>query len=67
MSQPPRSRVLVLSTFTGTNANVIGDYLFSFNAHSRHDYRYVFDARTLCGPQPLTPDHVRALAGEAGT
>ena len=47
MSQPPRSRVLVLSTFTGTNANVIGDYLFSFNAHSRHDYRYVFDARTL--------------------
>jgi predicted protein tyrosine phosphatase len=26
----------------------------------------VFDARTLCGPQPLTPDHVRALVGEHG-
>lgn len=40
-------RVLVLSTFEGSNANVIRDFLFSFNAHSRHRYFYVFDCRVL--------------------
>lgn len=37
----------MLSTFDGTNANVIRDFLFSFNAHSRHRYYYVFDCRVL--------------------
>ncbi len=42
-----RMKVLVLSTFDGTNANVIGDFLFSFRLHSRHEYYYIFDCRTL--------------------
>jgi Glycosyl transferases group 1 len=40
-------RILVLSMFDGTNANVIRDFLFSFRAHSRHEYYYVFDCRIL--------------------
>lgn len=39
--------VLVVSTFDGSNANVIRDYLFSFNAHSRHRYYYIFNPRIL--------------------
>lgn len=42
-------RVLVLSTFQDGNANVIRDFLFSFHAYSRHEYRYVFDCRILDG------------------
>ena len=49
MTAGPERRVLVLSTFEAGNANVIRDYLFSFNAHSRHEYRYVFDCRILDG------------------
>jgi hypothetical protein len=40
-------RILVLSTFDGRNANVIRDFLFAFNAHSRHRYFYVFDCASL--------------------
>jgi len=40
-------QILVLSTFNGTNANVISDYLFSFNAFSRHRCYYVFDCLKL--------------------
>src|SRR5215467_5709012 len=36
-------RILVLSDFDGTNANVIRDYLFSFKQYSEHKYYYVFD------------------------
>jgi len=39
--------ILVLSSFDGTDANVTRDFLFSFNAYSRHRYYYVFDCRTL--------------------
>ncbi len=42
-------RILVLSTFDGTNANMIRDFLFSFNAYSRHKYYYVFNCNTLNG------------------
>lgn len=35
-------RILVISEYDGTNANVIRDFLFSFNAYSRHTYLYVF-------------------------
>ncbi len=44
-----RMKVLVLSTFDGTSANVIGDFLFSFRLHSRHKYYYIFDCRMLDG------------------
>jgi len=40
-----RLNILVLSTFGGGNANVIRDFLFSFNAYSRHRYAYVFDTQ----------------------
>jgi hypothetical protein len=39
--------VLVISAFDGRNANVIRDFLFSFHAHSRHRFHYVFDGRIL--------------------
>jgi len=42
-----RLKILVLSTFDGTDANVTQDFLFSFNAHSKHLYYYVFDCRIL--------------------
>jgi len=42
-----RLRVLVLSTFDGTNANVIRDFLFSFKTHSKHEYYYIFDCRIV--------------------
>jgi hypothetical protein len=42
-----RLHVLVLSTFDGTNANVIRDYLFAFRTYSRHRYSYLFDCATL--------------------
>jgi Glycosyl transferases group 1 len=41
--------ILVLSTFDGSNANVIRDFLFSFHAHSCHRYYYVFNCRILDG------------------
>ena len=40
-------RILVLSSFDGTNANVIRDFLFSFNAYSHHRYYYIFDCRII--------------------
>lgn len=40
-------RILVLSTFNGRSADVIRDYLFAFNAYSRHRYFYVFDCGDL--------------------
>src|SRR6266511_1682373 len=40
-------KILILSTFDGGNANVIRDCLFSFKAHSRYHYYYVFDCRIL--------------------
>ncbi len=40
-------QILVLSTYYEGNANVIRDYLLSFNAYSRHRYLYVFDCRTI--------------------
>ena len=40
-------QLLVLSTFNDANANVIRDYLLSFNAYSRHRFFYVFDCRLV--------------------
>ncbi len=40
-------KILVLSSFDGRNANVIRDFLFSFNAYSIHDYYYIFDCRIV--------------------
>lgn len=40
-------KILVLSTFDSRNANVIRDFLFSFNGYSIHDYYYIFDCRIL--------------------
>ncbi len=48
-------KVLVLAVFDGTNANVIRDFLFSFNAHSKHEYYYVFDCRILEEQFDLSP------------
>jgi hypothetical protein len=45
-------RILVLSNFDGTNATAIRDFLFSFNAHSRHKYYYLFDWRILDVKEP---------------
>ncbi len=42
-----RLEILVLSTFDGRNANVIRDFLLSFNAYFAHDYFYIFDTRSL--------------------
>jgi hypothetical protein len=42
-----RLNILVLSTFDGTDARAVRDFLFSFNAYSAHRYYYVFDCRTL--------------------
>lgn len=53
-SDRPR-KVLVLAVFDGTNANVIRDFLFSFNAYSRHRYYYVFDCRILEEKFDLSP------------
>ncbi len=46
---PVRStlKVLVLSTFDGTKGSAIRDFLFSFRSHSKHEYYYVFDCRTV--------------------
>lgn len=40
-------KLLVLSSFDGRNANVIRDFLFSFNKYSLHDYYYIFDCQIL--------------------
>ena len=37
--------ILVLCDFHGADANVIRDYLYSFNAHSRHNYYYCHNWR----------------------
>jgi hypothetical protein len=42
-----RLKVLVLSEFDGRGANAIRDFLFAFNAHSVHDYHYVFNCRQV--------------------
>ena len=39
--------ILVLSEFDNRNANVIRDFLFSFNKYSRHRYYYRFDPQSL--------------------
>ncbi len=48
-------RILILSTYEGTDANAVRDYLLSFRLHSRHDYYYAFDCRRLDGRIDLRP------------
>ena len=50
-----RLKILVLSTFDGTNASVIRDFLFSFKAFSRHEYCYIFDCRILDDQTDFSP------------
>ena len=40
-------KIIVISYFHGEDANVIRDFLFCFNQHSRHDYYYIFDPASL--------------------
>lgn len=40
-------KILVLSRFRSGSANVYGDFLFSFNAYSKHEYFYINDPRVL--------------------
>ena len=47
-------RILVLSTFTPGNANMVRDFLFSFNAYSHHRYYYVFNCAALDGNTDLS-------------
>ena len=42
-------KVLFLSTYEGTDASAVRDYLLSFRLDSRHDYYYVLDCRRLDG------------------
>lgn len=42
-----RLSILMVAPFDGSDATAVRDYLFSFNAHSKHHYRYVFDCRVL--------------------
>ena len=53
-----RLKVLILSTYEGTDANAVRDYLLSFRLHSRHDYYYVLDCRRLDDRFDLSPFHV---------
>jgi hypothetical protein len=40
-------KILILSTYEGTDASAVRDYLLSFRLHSRHHYYYAFDCRRL--------------------
>jgi hypothetical protein len=50
-----RLKVLILSTYEGTDASAVRDYLLSFRLHSRHDYYYALDCRRLDGRIDLRP------------
>jgi hypothetical protein len=50
-----RLKILILSTYEGTDASAVRDYLLSFRLHSRHEYYYVFDCRRLDGRIDLRP------------
>ena len=45
----------MLSTFDGSDASAVRDFLFSFNAYSAHRYYYVFDCRTLDSAFDVSP------------
>jgi hypothetical protein len=40
-------KILILSTYDGTGAAAVRDYLLSFRLHSRHRYYYALDCRRL--------------------
>jgi hypothetical protein len=40
-------KILIISDFDAQNANVINDFLFCFNKHSRHEYYYIFNPQTV--------------------
>ena len=50
-----RLKILILSTYEGTDANAVRDYLLSFRLHSHHDYYYVLDCRRLDGRFDFRP------------
>ena len=45
----------MLSTYEGTDASAVRDYLLSFRLHSRHHYYYALDCRRLDGRIDLRP------------
>jgi hypothetical protein len=47
MPQNSRLKVLILCDFDGRDANVIRDFLYSFNAYSRHSCYYFHDCQNL--------------------
>jgi hypothetical protein len=50
-----RLKILILSTYEGTDANAVRDYLLSFRLHSRHNYYYALDCRRLDGRFDFRP------------
>jgi hypothetical protein len=50
-----RLNILVVSSFDGTDASAIADFLFAFNAHSGHRVSYTFDPRRLGDDSTLPP------------
>ena len=64
MSRPVRDeslKILILSTYDGTGAAAVRDYLLSFRLHSRHRYYYALDCRRLDGRIDLRPFDVIAI------
>lgn len=47
MNRSRQLQILIISEFYNNNANVIRDFLFSFNAHSRHKFFYIFQGRLI--------------------
>ena len=54
-------KILILSTYDGTGAAAVRDYLLSFRLHSRHHYYYAFDCRRLDARIDLRPFDVIAI------
>src|SRR6266705_6631386 len=55
MAHAGRLKILVLCDFDGRNANTIGDFLYSFNAYSRHNCYYYHDCTHLDARFDLSP------------
>ena len=55
MTQPSRLKILILCDFEGRDANVIRDFLYSFNAFSPHSYYYFHDAKHLDNTLDFSP------------
>jgi hypothetical protein len=54
-------KILIISDFDDRDANVVRDFLFCFNRHSRHDCYYIFDPRSINLSFTFTPFDVILL------